>query len=90
MHRVLLARTLINEPRIVLLDEPWEGLDQATKELVSRQIRAAIAAGVQIVCASHIVDDRLQFSHRLRIVAGRAHAEKTAINADGRAALREN
>lgn len=90
MHRVLLARTLINEPRIVLLDEPWEGLDRATRALVSRQIETAAVAGAQIVCASHIVDGGLQFTDLLRIVDGRVRGEKLAINADARAALREN
>lgn len=72
MHSVLLARTLVNRPRILLLDEPWEGLDAATRARVRRQVETAAATGTQIVCASHILDDHLTFSHELEIADGRA------------------
>lgn len=74
MHRVLLARTLINEPRLVLLDEPWEGLDRATRGLVRAQLEAAMASGTQLVCASHVGGMGLALTHEATMAAGRLRA----------------
>jgi molybdate transport system ATP-binding protein len=89
MHRVLVARTLVNRPRILLLDEPWEGLDQQTRALVRGQIETAMAAGTQIVCASHILDGGIAFSHELEIADGRMRTMPSPVSRDdGRGGLR--
>jgi molybdate transport system ATP-binding protein len=70
MHRVLLARTLANAPQLLLLDEPWEGLDRATRDLVLERIAEFAADGGQLVCVSHVAEPGLEFSHRLSIAGG--------------------
>jgi molybdate transport system ATP-binding protein len=75
-RRALLARTLATDPTLLLLDEPWEGLDPETIALVVRQLRAAMRRGTQIVCASHIGDAGLDLPRSLTISDG-------AIRADG-------
>jgi molybdate transport system ATP-binding protein len=71
MHRVLLARTLINRPRFVLLDEPWQGLDAATRALVRRELEVAMGNGLQIVCVSHTGATELDYTNVAEIAAGR-------------------
>ena len=71
LHRTMIGRTLINGPRLVLLDEPWEGLDPATRRLVAGLLADAVATGTQIVCASHIDEGRLPLNRRARITGGR-------------------
>jgi molybdate transport system ATP-binding protein len=70
MHRTLLARTLVNRPRVLLLDEPWEGLDVPTRRLVVAELTAAMAEGTQLVCASHLGAEGLRFTHELTIAGG--------------------
>jgi molybdate transport system ATP-binding protein len=71
MHRTLLARTLVNRPRLLLLDEPWQGLDAATRALVRRELEAAMANGLQIVCVSHTGAMELDYTNVAEIAAGR-------------------
>jgi len=71
MRRVLIARALVNRPRVLLLDEPWEGLDAPMAELLNRTLTAVIADGTQLVCASHLRAHRQHFTHELALEAGR-------------------
>ena len=55
-QRVALERALLHDPRLVLLDEPFTGLDQAsTKALVDR-LREQQAAGCLVILATHDLD----------------------------------
>jgi ABC-type molybdenum transport system ATPase subunit/photorepair protein PhrA len=56
---------------VLLLDEPWEGLDAPMAELLNRTLAAVIAEGTQLVCASHLRAHREHFSHELTLEAGR-------------------
>jgi molybdate transport system ATP-binding protein len=81
MHRVLLARTLINRPRLLLLDEPWEGLDVATRALVRNELGSEMANGAQVVCVSHTDATELDYTNVAEIVAGRIET-RTLTRAD--------
>lgn len=70
-RRALIARALVNRPRLLLLDEPWEGLDDVVSATLNAALRAAIAHGTQIVCATHLAAHRELFTHAIELEAGR-------------------
>jgi molybdate transport system ATP-binding protein len=69
-RRALLGRLLANKPRVLLLDEPWEGLDEPNAELLNSVLEKVAAAGTQLVCASHLTAHRHHFTHELALDAG--------------------
>ena len=75
-RRALIARALSVRPRVLLLDEPWEGLDRPNAALLNGALQAAIAAGTQLVCASHLTLYREPFTHELALDRGRIAAAK--------------
>ena len=70
-RRALLGRMLANRPRVLLLDEPWEGLDAPMAELLNTTLQKVAADGTQLVCASHLATHRAHFTHELALDAGR-------------------
>lgn len=75
--RVLLARTLMNDPAVVLLDEPSSGLDLAGREqlVASLDELAADPAAPPLVMVSHHVEDvPTSLTHGMLLREGRALA----------------
>ena len=69
-QRVALARALVNEPKILLADEPTGNLDDENKALILSILREANLRGTTIIVASH--DRRLiASSHRRAVVLER-------------------
>ena len=52
-QRLALERALIHEPRLVLLDEPFTGLDETAREALRGRLRAAREAGAIVVLTTH-------------------------------------
>src|SRR5690606_32496779 len=71
-QRVALARALVHAPSVLLLDEPWTGLDQRSSDLLERVLREERARGALIIVVSHGggVAERLG-ARRVRLENGR-------------------
>jgi heme ABC exporter ATP-binding subunit CcmA len=55
-QRLALERALINHPRLVLLDEPFTGLDGTSAELLRTRLRTLAAQGCLVLLATHDFD----------------------------------
>jgi lipooligosaccharide transport system ATP-binding protein len=67
-RRLIMARALINEPRILLLDEPTTGLDPQGRHLVWDEIRSLRKQGVTIILTTHYMDEAAALCDRILIV----------------------
>jgi ABC-2 type transport system ATP-binding protein len=81
-QRLGIARTLVNEPAVVFLDEPTLGLDPAGQREILARVRAlADERGAAILLSTHVLDEveqhcsRALILHRARIVADGTVAE---------------
>ena len=71
-QRLLLARTLLHDPQILLLDEPASGLDPRARNELRGIIRTLASLGKTIVVSSHILPDLEEVSDSVAIMeAGR-------------------
>lgn len=55
-QRVILARALVNNPKLVLLDEPFNGLDQPNREALLDTLNRLRASGTAIIVSTHDLD----------------------------------
>ena len=75
-QRLMLAKTLLHSPKLLLLDEPATGLDPLARIALRRQLRELHAAGVTILVSSHILSDLEDICTRIVFIAdGRNVAE---------------
>jgi len=67
-RRLTIARALINEPDIVLLDEPTTGLDPQARHLVWERLFRLKQRGVTLVLTTHYMDEAEQLCDRLVVM----------------------
>jgi heme exporter protein A len=78
-QRLALERALLHQPRLVLLDEPFTGLDDTAVRAVSDRLRELSAAGMIIVLATHDLDLADGLVTRVALIRdGRLHADEPA------------
>jgi lipooligosaccharide transport system ATP-binding protein len=67
-RRLLIARALINEPEILILDEPTTGLDPQARHLVWEKLRSLKRGGVTLLLTTHYMEEAAQLCDRLVIM----------------------
>lgn len=79
-RRLTIARSLINEPRILLLDEPTTGLDPQARHILWDRLFRLKEQGVTLVLTTHYMDEAEQLCDRLIVVdKGRIMAEGSPV-----------
>ena len=75
-QKVALAGALVHAPRLIILDEPFTGLDAGSARLVKRVLRERVHAGCSVIMTTHILDVAERMADRIGVkVAGRLLAE---------------
>jgi lipooligosaccharide transport system ATP-binding protein len=67
-RRLILARALINKPRILILDEPTTGLDPQARHMIWDKILSLKKEGVTVVLTTHYMEEASQLCDRLVIM----------------------
>ncbi len=67
-RRLTIARSLVNEPELVLLDEPTTGLDPQARHLVWERLFRLKQRGVTLVLTTHYMDEAEQLCDRLVVM----------------------
>ncbi len=67
-RRLTIARALINEPDVLLLDEPTTGLDPQARHLVWERLYSLKKQGVTLILTTHYMDEAEQLCDRLVVM----------------------
>ncbi|MBS0509445.1 MAG: ATP-binding cassette domain-containing protein [Proteobacteria bacterium] len=99
-RRLSLARALVNDPRLLLLDEPTTGLDPQARHLMWERLQTLLQQGKSILLTTHFMDEAerlcsrlLVLDHGRKIAEGRPreliaeHLEREVVEAYGNGAL---
>lgn len=102
-RRLVIARALINSPKLLILDEPTTGLDPQVRQLIWDKLRMLKSEGVTVLLCTHYMEEAFQLCDRLIILHGgekvlegnpagliRAHIEPWVLEVIGVEAFSEN
>ncbi|MBF0622091.1 MAG: ATP-binding cassette domain-containing protein [Magnetococcales bacterium] len=67
-RRLVIARSLINNPELVTLDEPTTGLDPQARHLIWQRLRALKEKGTTLLLTTHYMEEAAQICDRLLIL----------------------
>jgi simple sugar transport system ATP-binding protein len=77
-QKVLLARWLITEPEVLILDEPTRGIDIGAKTQIQALVADLASKGVSVVFISAELEEVLRLSHRLVVMRDRRKIHEQA------------
>jgi heme ABC exporter ATP-binding subunit CcmA len=69
LQRAALARALVHDPRVLLLDEPFTALDASGAERLRAVLRARLAAGAALVLVTHQLAETWDLATRVAVLA---------------------
>ncbi len=67
-RRLTLARALVNDPELLILDEPTTGLDPQARHLIWDGLRQLLAQGKTILLTTHFMDEAERLATRLAVI----------------------
>ena len=67
-RRLMLARALLNEPQMLVLDEPTTGLDPQARQLIWQRIRRLRKEGVTVLLTTHYMEEASQLADRVMVM----------------------
>jgi len=67
-RRLVLARALLNEPRVLILDEPTTGLDPQARHAIWTRVRSLRATGVTVLLTTHYMEEAAQLCDRVVVI----------------------
>ncbi len=82
-QRLVLAKTLLHEPKVLLLDEPATGLDPLARIELREQLKRLHAEGITILISSHILSDLEDICTQIALIG----AGRNASDAEGHSVL---
>jgi lipooligosaccharide transport system ATP-binding protein len=74
-RRLSLARALVNDPKLLLLDEPTTGLDPQARHLMWERLQMLLQQGKSILLTTHFMDEAERLCSRLLVLD---HGKKIA------------
>lgn len=77
-RRLTLARALVNDPKLLILDEPTTGLDPQARQLIWQRLRELKQAGCTLILTTHYMEEAQRLCDRLAIMD---HGQVIAIGA---------
>ncbi|WP_412538222.1 ABC transporter ATP-binding protein [Longispora sp. K20-0274] len=81
--RVALAQTLITEPEIILMDEPFGALDVQTRELMQAELlRLWAGTGAAVVFVTHDLTEAIALADRVVVMTAAPATVKTVVEVD--------
>ncbi len=70
--RAALARTLIYQPKTLLLDEPFSALDSQTRIIIQQQLKdLAVGLGLTVLLVTHDINEAIALSDRIVVFSRR-------------------
>ncbi len=67
-RRLMIARALVNEPRLLILDEPTAGVDIEIRRAMWQQLRDINRAGTTVILTTHYLEEAEQLCRNLAII----------------------
>jgi lipooligosaccharide transport system ATP-binding protein len=67
-RRLILARALLNDPRVLILDEPTTGLDPQARHAIWDRVRSFRAAGTTVLLTTHYMEEAAQLCDRIILI----------------------
>ena len=67
-RRLMLARALVNDPELLILDEPTTGLDPQARHLIWDGLRQLLSQGKTILLTTHFMDEAERLATRLAVI----------------------
>ncbi|WP_407923877.1 ATP-binding cassette domain-containing protein [Actinoplanes derwentensis] len=81
-QKVLLARWLITEPRLLIIDEPTRGIDVGAKAEIQKLVAELSDGGMAVLFVSAELEEVLRLSHKIAVLRDRRLVEELENTAD--------